>query len=180
MPFVQQRFSCTAVEVSIWISNYTTVKQWHGPIYVRGHVGPWIKKNTPHYSDVTMSAMASKITGVSIVCPPFVHVQIKGIPKGPRHWPLWGEFTGDCGRFPSQKASNAENATIWWRHHYIPSLRPWTVATIANILIRMGRHYPSISLLQLPLKLRHGQVKASNIKQWMQLLITVLMSFNLF
>ena len=25
---------------------------------------------------------------------PFVHAQIKEIVKAPRHWPLWGEFTG--------------------------------------------------------------------------------------
>ena len=27
---------------------------------------------------------------------------------------LWGEFTGE---FPAQGASNAENVSIWWRHH---------------------------------------------------------------
>ena len=50
-----------------------------------------------HYSDVTLSAMASQITGVSIVC------STENI-KAPRHWPLWGE------------SGNAENASIWWRH----------------------------------------------------------------
>ena len=25
------------------------------------------------------------------------------------------------GEFPAQKASNAENVSIWWRHHVIPS-----------------------------------------------------------
>ena len=30
--------------------------------------------------------------------------------KAPRHWPL-------CGEFPAQMASNAENVSIWWRHH---------------------------------------------------------------
>ena len=34
--------------------------------------------------------------------------------KTPRHWPLWGEFTGE---FPAQWASYAENVSIWWRHH---------------------------------------------------------------
>ena len=34
--------------------------------------------------------------------------------KAPRHWPLWGELTGE---FPAQRASNAENVSIWWRHH---------------------------------------------------------------
>ena len=36
--------------------------------------------------------------------------------KAPRHWPLCGEFTG-TGEFPAEKASNAENVSIWWRHH---------------------------------------------------------------
>ena len=42
--------------------------------------------------------------------------QIKENIKAPRHWPLWGEFTS--GRWiPTQRASNAENVPIWWRHH---------------------------------------------------------------
>ena len=36
--------------------------------------------------------------------------------KAPRHWPLCGEFTG-TGEFPAQRANNAENGPIWWRHH---------------------------------------------------------------
>ena len=48
-----------------------------------------------HYSDVTMSAMASHITGVSNVCSTvFVQAQIKENIKAPRHWPLWRVFTG--------------------------------------------------------------------------------------
>ena len=44
-----------------------------------------------------MSAMASQITGVSIVCPaqPFVQAHIKGNINVPGHLPLWGESTGD-------------------------------------------------------------------------------------
>ena len=30
--------------------------------------------------------------------------------------PLCGEFTG-TGEFPAQRASYAENVSIWWRHH---------------------------------------------------------------
>ena len=40
-----------------------------------------------HYSDVIMSAMASEIAGVSIVC--LLNI------KGARHWPLLGESTGN-------------------------------------------------------------------------------------
>ena len=34
--------------------------------------------------------------------------------KAPRQWPLCREFTG-AGEFPAQRASNAENVSIWWR-----------------------------------------------------------------
>ena len=46
-----------------------------------------------HYSDVIMSTMASQITGVSIA-EQFVQASIQENIKAPRHWSLWGEFTG--------------------------------------------------------------------------------------
>ena len=42
----------------------------------------------------------------------YIQTQIKENIKAPRHWPLWGEFT-------AQMASNADNVSIWWRHHVI-------------------------------------------------------------
>ena len=51
--------------------------------------------NGYHYSDIIMSAMASQITSLTIVCWPFIQVQIKENIKAPRHWPLCGEFTID-------------------------------------------------------------------------------------
>ena len=36
--------------------------------------------------------------------------------KLPVTGPLCGEFTG-TGEFPAQRASYAENVSIWWRHH---------------------------------------------------------------
>ena len=45
----------------------------------------------------------------------FIQAQIKENIKAPRHWPLWGEFTGDQW-IPRKKASNTENVSIWWRH----------------------------------------------------------------
>ena len=43
---------------------------------------------------------------------PFVQAQIKENIKAPRHWPLWAV----TGGFPSQRASNAKDVSIWWRH----------------------------------------------------------------
>ena len=47
---------------------------------------------------------------------PFIQTQIKENIKAPRHWPLCGDFTG-TGEFPAQRASYAENVSIWWRHN---------------------------------------------------------------
>ena len=45
-----------------------------------------------------------------------MRAQIKESIKAPRHWPLCGEFTGDRW-ISAQRAGNAENVSIWWRHH---------------------------------------------------------------
>ena len=46
----------------------------------------------------------------------FDQAEIKENFKAPRHWPLWGELPG-TGDFPAQRASNAENVSIWLRHY---------------------------------------------------------------
>ena len=47
---------------------------------------------------------------------PFSQTQFKENIKAPRHWPLCGNSPW-TGEFPAQMASNAENVSIWWRHH---------------------------------------------------------------
>ena len=47
-----------------------------------------------HYNDVIMSEMASQITSLTIVLLNCLSWR-KENTKDPRHWPLWGEFTGD-------------------------------------------------------------------------------------
>ena len=69
-----------------------------------------------NYSDAIMSAMASQITGVSIVySTSFSGADKKNI-KAPRHWLCEGNLLV-TGEFPAQSNSNAENVSIWWRHH---------------------------------------------------------------
>ena len=46
----------------------------------------------------------------------FIRAQIKENIKVSRHWPLCGNSPG-TSEFPAQMASNAENVSIWWRHH---------------------------------------------------------------
>ena len=71
-----------------------------------------------HFSDVIMSAMASQITGVSMV----------------------------IGEFPSQKANNAENVSIWWRHRgrkftlYIVSGQSLSLKLLVSITVTPQEH----------------------------------------
>ena len=42
-----------------------------------------------------MSAMAPQFTSLTIFTEAFIQAQMKENINAPRHWPLWGEFTGD-------------------------------------------------------------------------------------
>ena len=65
-----------------------------------------------------MGTIASQITSLTIVYSAVYSGADQKNIKAPRQWPLCGEFTG-TGEFPAQMASNAENVSIWWRHHVI-------------------------------------------------------------
>ena len=60
--------------------------------------------------------VASQITSLTVVYSIVYSGTDQRNIKAPRHWPLCGEFTG-TGEFPVKMACNAENGSIWWRHH---------------------------------------------------------------
>ena len=66
-----------------------------------------------HYSDVIMNTMASQITGVSIVCP----TVCTGADQRNHQSSASLAFVREIHRWPvvpfTQRASNAENASIW-------------------------------------------------------------------
>ena len=78
----------------------TMPKLWNHNITVTSQGAPWRLKSPA-------SGLFAQL---------FVQMYTKENIKAPRHWPWWGESTGDRG-FPSQRANNAENVYIWWRHH---------------------------------------------------------------
>ena len=65
-----------------------------------------------------MSAMASQIPSLTIVYSTVYSGTDDRNIKAPRHWPLWGEFAGDRW-IPEQRASEAENVSIWLRYHVV-------------------------------------------------------------
>ena len=73
-----------------------------------------------------MSAMASQITSLTIVYSTVysgadqrkhIKLRITGLCEGKS--PVTGEF-------PTQRVSNAENVSIWWRHHETAPETMWT------------------------------------------------------
>ena len=80
-------------------------------IYIIPHSG-LLTNVSSHYRYVKMSAMASQITGVSVVC----STVCSGADQRKHRTSALLAFVVTC-KFPSQRASNAENVSIWWRHH---------------------------------------------------------------
>ena len=78
----------------------------------------WILTGRYHFNDVIMTTVASQITSLTVVYSIVYSSADQKTIKVPRYWPLCGEFIG-TGEFPSQRASNAENGPIWWRHQDI-------------------------------------------------------------
>ena len=75
-----------------------------------------------HYNDVIIGAVASQITSITIVYSTvdsdvdLRKHQSSASPACVRGiHPVTGEFVP--GEFPAQMISNAENVSIWWRHH---------------------------------------------------------------
>ena len=59
-----------------------------------------------------MGAVISQFASLTNFTLPFIQAQIKENIKAPRHWSLCGEFIV-TGEFPTQRANNAENVSIW-------------------------------------------------------------------
>ena len=59
------------------------------------HIASLTRTHWVHDNDALMSAMASQITSHTIVYPTVYSGADEESIKAPRHWPLWGEITGD-------------------------------------------------------------------------------------
>ena len=100
-----------------------------------------------HHSDVIMVRWHLKSPASRLFTQPFVDAQIIENIKALPHWPLWGEFTGD--RWippppppPPTKASDAENVSIWWRHHGITRQEFYLFWYRLHIFINIYKHQP--------------------------------------
>ena len=78
-----------------------------------------------HYGDVIMGAIAFQFTSLTIV-----YSKVYSDVDERKHQSSASLAHGLCvgnspgtGEFPAQMASNAENVSVWWRHHVICDIR---------------------------------------------------------
>ena len=92
------------------------IKVFHTKSFIKIISGMW-QISRKAYNLITIQCRKNERDGVSnhrcLHCLLLFQVQVKENIKAPRHWPLWPV----TGEFPAQKASDAENIPIWWRHH---------------------------------------------------------------
>ena len=72
-----------------------------------------------HYNDVLMSTNASQITSLTIVYSTVYSGADQRYHQSSAPLAFCVGNSLVTGEFPAQKASNAENVSIWWRHHGI-------------------------------------------------------------
>ena len=113
--------------VDFLLSSSQKDQQWSAvneAVHLGNHCHPFCITLTSQWPRWRLTSPASRLFTQS-----FIQAQIKENIKAPRHWPLCEEFTG-TGEFPAQRASYAENVSIWWRHHGITNL--------SNMLVRFN------------------------------------------
>ena len=90
-----------------------------------------------------MDTMASQITSLTIVC---ATVYSRRRSKKTSKLCVTGLCAGNSpviGEFPAQRTSNAENVSIWWRHHEWWSCPPLTYIYVTRPPWVFIRHYIS-------------------------------------
>ena len=70
-----------------------------------------------YYNDVIMSVMASQITSVTIVYSSVYPGGDQRKHQSSASLAFVGGNSPVTGEYPAQRASNAVNVSIWWRHH---------------------------------------------------------------
>ena len=75
-----------------------------------------------HYNDVIMGAIASQITNLTIVFSTVYWAADQRKHQSSVSLAYVRGNSAGTGEFPAQMASNAENVSIWWRHHDFDAL----------------------------------------------------------
>ena len=93
-----------------------------------------------HYIDVITSTMTSQITSLTIV---LLNRLFRRRSKKTSKLCVTGLCAGNSpvtGEFPAQRASNADNGSIWWHHHEATSCCAWRWCPSSRMAVKIGRY----------------------------------------
>ena len=99
-----------------------------------------------------MGAIASQITSLTIVYSTAYSDADQRKHQSSASLAFVWEFTG-IGEFPAQMASNAENVSIWWRHHaiclYLELFHNW-ISIINKVAYSLALYISSLAAQEHP------------------------------
>ena len=98
----------------LWL--FLPIGDVESPLSVTRRRSKWLTWSCEHYSDVIMSVIATQITSFAIA----YSTVYSGANQRKHQSSAWLTFVRCIHRWPvssTQRASNAENVCIWWRHH---------------------------------------------------------------
>ena len=101
-----------------------------------------------HYSDITMGGMASNLIWKHQPHDCLLNHLLRRRSKKTSKLLVTGLCAGNSpvtSEFPAQRASNAENVSIWWRHHvisWVPCGFLWSVSSYSPVLFHWHITWP--------------------------------------
>ena len=105
----------------------------------------FIRSFVHHYNGAIMSAVASQISSVSIVC----STVGSGADQRKHQSSASLTFVRGIQRWPVTKTSNEENVSIWWRHHDHCAVRFYSSSPVLTQILLLshviGAHLTIIS-----------------------------------
>ena len=168
------------INVQRHLRGFRTYQAW--PRYWKQIYQEWVKENkeifhtllpTPnsHYDDVIMSEIASQITSLTIVYSTVLSGADQS--KHQSSTSLTGLCVGNSpvtGEFPAQMARNAENISIWWRHHALPKLHTRAAEpSLVNFSKHNGSNCPACRTTLIATRFRVAVI--CPIIQWIMYLL---------
>ena len=122
-----------------------------------------------HFNDVKWARRCLKSPVSRLFTQPFIQAQIREKTSKLRVNGLCAGNSPVTGEFPAQMASNAENVSIWWRHHVIMGFCCWGMLCElhdVNVINTMEAELTSLSFCMYEVifwKIRHWWIAYNNI-----------------
>ena len=120
------------------------MRKTHSKMSANSSIFFWPQSVDTHYTDVTMCAIASQITSLTIVYSTVYSGADQRKHQSSALLAFVGGNSPGTGEFPAQMASNTENVSVWWRHHVYPHVHTYPASVLVDRLPIAGGKSKSV------------------------------------